>query len=566
MKRKVLKAMACAMSVCMMSMSLAGCGNDDAGSSSSPSGSSGSGSSASDSQESSGGADSDQSSEAEPSIGDDRSDGLFPAYDLGGVTLTLLKHNNFTGLDPDAENLEDWERAERQDKKDYIEAKYNVKLELVGMPTDNWDDMANQIVLNWTSGQPVADIMNSYFTMFDTYVANGILYDFTEDLTADTNFKKTAHLDWMGHKWGIQMGMGGEGLYYNADWIKDLDMEYTPAEMFVRGKWSYDDCFDYMMEMKNKMGEDEYPLYVAPYYWMLFATAANGETILDPSGELNYLSAPFLETQEFFAKCLENDLMPVPAVDPETGKWQTGSYAEETFSQGNTVAMAHRAGWQAWYINSTDDGPAFKFNLGFVPYPWGSNVTIDESKIGQEDAYLTLSDNYGATYFDGQLICMVKGIEEKADPMQVMSMVMEWMGWDSRMAAYVEDPEEAEDQSSCTWLENGLDKDLYFYSLSKERWEPFNSISLDFSLSPNQMFYSGSSIRSSMESFYNQDMTMMIQNGYVTEDVFHPVEGAGGTEGSSAESSEGSSAESSEESSAESSEESSAESSEETND
>ena len=99
--------------------------------------------------------------------------------------------------------------------------------------------------------------------------------------------------------------------------------------------------------MKNKMGEDEYPLYVPPYYWMLFATAANGEIILDPSGELNYLSAPFLETQEFFAKCLENDLMPVPPVDPETGKWQASGYADGTFSAGNTVAMAHRAGWQA---------------------------------------------------------------------------------------------------------------------------------------------------------------------------------------------------------------------------
>ena len=146
--------------------------------------------------------------------------------------------------------------------------------------------------------------------------------------------------------------------------------------------------------------------------------------------------------------------MPVPPVDPETGKWQASGYADGTFSAGNTVAMAHRAGWQAWYINSTDDGPAFKFNLGFVPYPWGSNVTIDESKVGQEDAYLSLSDNYAATYYDGQLICMVKGIEEKVNPMHAMSMVMEWMGWNDKMAAYEPEPETEVDQSSCTWLED----------------------------------------------------------------------------------------------------------------
>ena len=135
MKRKVLKAMACAVSVCMMSMSLAGCGNDDAGN--------GSSSGSSSSEESSGGEDSGEVS-AESSIGDDRSDGLYPAYDLGGVTLTLLRHNNFVHLDPDNEDLEDWERAEKQDMKDYIEAKYNVKLELVNMPTDNWDNMADE--------------------------------------------------------------------------------------------------------------------------------------------------------------------------------------------------------------------------------------------------------------------------------------------------------------------------------------------------------------------------------------------------------------------------------------
>ena len=71
---------------------------------------------------------------------------------------------------------------------------------------------------------------------------------------------------------------------------------------------------------------------------------------------------------------------------------------------------------------------------------------------------------------------------------------MEWMGWNDKMAAYEPEPETEVDQSSCTWLEDGLDKDLYFYSLSRERWEPFNSINLAFELSPNSMFYSGSSI------------------------------------------------------------------------
>lgn len=524
MKRKLLKAMACAMSVCMLSMSLAGCGDDSNSGSSTP-GSSTPDSSTPDSSTP------DSTPDDSQGAGDDtvdQSNGLFPAYDFGGITLTVLGHNDLGGLDPDAEGIEDYQKAERQEKKDYIEKKYNVTLQFVPNPTDDWDNISQEIIQQYISGSPVADIMDAYYQFMGSYVKNDILYDFTSDLASSNQFVKDEYFQWMGKTWGISRGIGGEGLYYNKKMIEELGMEKTPAEMFDEGHWSYDDCYNYLLDLKSRMGDDEYPLFVSPYYWMLFASAANGEIILDPSGNLNYCTDPMLETLEFYQKLVQSGLNAVPAVTNEDGtvSYNNWGYAGDTFDKGETVAIAHRASWQAASVVGTVE-------LGFVPYPWGSNVTI--SQQGNSGDYLTLSDNYKSCYFDGQLLCLTKGIEKKANPVEVLSMVLEWMGWDSSMAAFV--PEE-DDGSSCTWLEDGLDKDLYLYACSRERLEPFNSVDITFTLATNATLYGGASVRSAMESFYNQDMALMIDAGYADESVFTPFEEEGGEGEEGEESSE----------------------------
>lgn len=511
MKRKLLKAMACAMSVCMLSMSLAGCG-DDSSQSSTP-GSSTPGSSTPSSNTPDSTPDDSQGDDEQGGVVD-KSDGLFPAYDLGGITLTLLAHNDLGGKNPDAEGLEDYVQAERQEHKDYIEQKYNVKLVWVAPPTDDWEELNNQIVMDYNSGSPTADIMDAYYQHMATYVSNNILYDFTSDFAKSSQFDETSFFSWMGSQWGISSGIGGEGLYYNKEWIKNLGMEYTPAEMFDRGLWDYENFNNYLLQMKSLMNDDEYPLYVAPYYWMLFATAANGEIMLDPSGNLNYTTDAFIEIVEEWVKLFNDGLIGDSRQYGENGEltsYNTWNYAGDTFDQGNTIAMAHRASWQV-AGNSN-------FELGFVPYPWGKNVTIGHT--GDPGDYLTLSDNYASAYFDGQLICMVKSVADKADPMQVMSMLLELMGWSSKMSAYVQDESQ---RSGGDWLEDGLDKDLYFYSLGKERLEPFNSLDMDITLAPNGMCFGGLSVRSSLESYYNQDMQTMIDNGFAPESVFTPYE------------------------------------------
>ncbi len=441
---------------------------------------------------------------------------LFPAYDFGGATLTILNYNDLAGKNPDAEGIEDFQVAERKEEKERIEQKYNVKLEFVNLPTDgDWNDIGQGLVTAYTGGSPVADVMMLNYQFMGTCVANNILVDMTDAFnSADNIFTDDNVFEWTSRKWGICSGMAGEGLYYNKGMIKDAGMELTPAEMFDQGKWDYDSCYEYLKELKSKMGADEYPLYVSPGYWMLFGPTANGISMLASDGNLNYLHPAVLESFEFLQKLINEGICAkataVTNDDGSTG-YDTWGYPGATFDQGNTVAIAHRAGWQMSYVD-----PA-TMELGFVPYPWGSNVTIDESKVGTSGAYKTLSSNYGMAYFDGQCVCLSKGVEAKADPYQIQVMIADWMGWKSLVEGYVSD----EAPSGCSWLEEGLDMDLYYYSLTISRAELYDAVSdsIELSIAPTGMMYNNTGIRSSMQSFYQQDMQAMIEAKYATEDV-----------------------------------------------
>ncbi len=438
-------------------------------------------------------------------------EGLYKKYDLKGVTITLLDQSDLSGKNP--ENAEeDYLKAERQAHLDYIQEKYNVKLEFVKVPTDDWDNMPAEIVSAYTSGNPVADVMDAYYQQLDTYVTNDILYDMSDIFAQSGDFNSNSYFSWCGSQWGVSQGMGGEGLYYNKTMIEEAGMEYTPAEMFDKGMWDYDSCYEYLKELKSKMAEDEYPLFVAPYYWALWATHANGVKIWQDNGNLGYIEEPFLEAMEFLQKLINEGLAAIPdssVTESGATSYNNWGYPGSTFDAGETIAISHRAAWQA-------AGLVDKFELGYVPYPWGSNVSLDESKIGQEGAYLTLDSNYMGSYYDGQAIVLVKGIEKKADPLAVMTMMTELMGWDSLMNGYVAE----EGSQSCGWLEDGIDKELYFFQCDRQTCEFYNSInSVDFTVAFNGTIYQNKSVRSEFESFYQADMAAMIEAGYATEDM-----------------------------------------------
>lgn len=508
MKRKVLKALACGMAICMAAATLAGCGSDPG-----------------------------DSSVAGGGNNEDPNANIFPAYDMGGVELTMLKYNSLTGLDPESVNTKNEdgteneakviEKAEKQARKEAIEAKYNVKITFVDPPSSDWDTLAPEIIMKWTNGTPVADIMDAYSSFGLDYVQNGILYDFTNDFKANPVIDSRNYFTWLGSQWGVRFGQAGWGLWYNKDMIEELGMEKTPAEMFAEGHWSYAEALAYMKEMKNKMtNPDDYPFYAPPWYYLILAPGGNGTACMDvETGALTYADDPFIEVCQFYADCVKEGVMPA-LVKNEEGAWTDGKeavnvnyWAVDTFAKNTKFAIALYEAWRADGINKPDH----QFDIGYVPFPWGSRITIDQSKIGQPDAYLTLSDNYTCNYYDNTMLVMVKGIEKKVNPVHAMSMLLDWKDAKSAMAGYVEP--EGTVRTGAGWIEDGIDKDLYFFALSRAKWDPHSQLPFEESgLGGTYTFYSGKDFRSQLWARYNEEQPFLIEKGYSNPDVYHPFE------------------------------------------
>lgn len=432
---------------------------------------------------------------------------LFPGGDLGGKTIRLLATSNLAALNPDEvteEPLEDYKIEERRANVKYIEEKYNCKLEFVSLE-GAWDDQSKELSMAYAAGKPLVDVMDLYLQHLGAFTTNDILYDATE-LVKTLPILPEYYGAWNGRVYGPSLGMGGEGIFYNYDLINKAGMEKTPAQMFDEGRWSYDDFYEYCKELKSKLGEDEYPLLVSPGYWLLFAPAANGETIMADDG-LHLTSAAMLETMEFYQKLVKDGLISIPPLN-EAGKYDNWTHGGK-FDAGAGIAMAHRAGWQVASINSG-------FQIGFVPYPWGSNVTIE--KTGEPGSYLTLSDNYKATFFDGQLLSLRKGIEEVGDPGTILMMTMELMDWSSTMEGYVA-PVTSEADRDTKWFDDELDVDLYYYSMDIERWEPYNSINFPEEVSNaaplNKTFYEDGSVRSVFETKESAESAYLKEAGMI---------------------------------------------------
>ena len=111
------------------------------------------------------------------------------------------------------------------------------------------------------------------------------------------------------------------------------------------------------------------------------------------------LSDEYIETFELLEKLIAAGCVR-PVNRDENGEPEYWSTPAATFDQGVEVAMTHRAGWQMGGLNSNG------LDWGFVPYPWGSGVTLAE-----EGNYKSLQNYYGAYYDTGYTGSVLKGVE-----------------------------------------------------------------------------------------------------------------------------------------------------------
>lgn len=319
-------------------------------------------------------------------------------YDLKGMTV---KVRNWDSPNPYAEDTDQVDKDKWLPIYEAAKAKYNCEFEFY-TPTVEYDEFTTEWLQSIASGSPSWHITNNFSAMWlIVMTASNGLEDITkglESLAIPEEFKKSVMVGDAAYGFTTEY-QGTEGLVYNKAMIEEAGMEFTPTEMFLNGTWSYDDFYNYLVELQSKLPEGDYAFFIDPYYWSIFAPTCNGTQAISNSMEVTFTDDAFIETMEALQKLYNAGVCRMPNVT-ESGAYDTWGTPAATFDQGVEVAMTHRATWQMGGLNSNG------VDWGFVPYPWGSNVTIENND------YTTLSDNYRAAYYDyGCMGPILAGVE-----------------------------------------------------------------------------------------------------------------------------------------------------------
>ena len=295
-------------------------------------------------------------------------------YDFGGVTIKCYGSvwNNLDTEDEDSIYLE---------AKQYVEEKYNVKLEKAAMEGyDGYND-DDLLIASVAAEDPVADIITLNPESLVACYMSGILFDETDyldELQVGSIYSDAG--TWQGRCYAVSYDNLGDAwvLAYDRDYLKTIGMEKTPTEMFMEGKWDYENFKEYLVEMKSKLPEGVYPIGQYPYHWMAMAAGANGKALVDSDGNLNMADDEVVEAMSFYQE-LENEGLayPMSYITDDEGN-QTRDIAYQFSDERIVLARV-----ECWELGGLSENT----NFGIVYWPWGSAVTCDGD-------YTTLSDNY----------------------------------------------------------------------------------------------------------------------------------------------------------------------------
>lgn len=484
MKKKTMKLLA----LCMtgtMALGIAGCGNEagtNAGNSDTPTNSD---SSAADSKETTG---SEDTATPEPTP---------ETYDFGGVTVKAFgsEWNNLDSDDPIY-----------QEAKSFVEQKYNIKLEKAAMEGyDGYND-DDILISSIAAGDPAAHIICLNPESSVTCFTNDILFDLTDYL--DTLQVGSAYTDvatWKGHVYGVAYENIGDTwvLVYDRDYLKEIGMEKTPTDMFMEGKWDYENCKTYLAELKSKLPDDVWPIGQYWSHWGGMASGANGQVLVDANGQIHMTDEAVIEAAEFYQDLIASGLaFPCFLTRDEEGNVADYDFA---YAVDDDRIVLKRA--EVWQLG----GLPFE-NFGICYWPWGSSVSCDGD-------YTTLSDNYYTSGAYWGFDAIVKDAERVTGiPGEVLAMIDQDYRYACSDKDYIHDawvaeqdgtyvnvsPEEGEPRSFST----EQDVELFDWGHTRYKadlWWAFDSAEITrIAKAFQDIFMENKDARSTLESYTNE--------------------------------------------------------------
>ena len=330
----------------------------------------------------------------------------FPPVDLGGLTLRINLG--------DPEDIEDeFDREEMIARRDWVQQAFNITLDFVAEDLNaiDWGERPDQIIASVAAGDPIVHIFNAAnaATWFPQLARAGVLVPDSQNFIRN-NFPPNWYT-FAGEFQGTIYGMdslfpfaANMGLFYNRELIQRIGMDRTPSEMFVAGEWSFDDFYTYMSELSNLMPGGAYPFAAHPDHFLRGLTFANGGYIKNPStGAPGYLEESFLEAGRLIQRLMHSGLAQGPGFDAEAnegeGAWSFGPAFFPApvgqFNEGD-IAMTILQRWQI-------PGSSAHVEFGFVPFPWGPDVTFPGNWQDLRNA------GYNSFMLDANLLLLIEG-------------------------------------------------------------------------------------------------------------------------------------------------------------
>lgn len=277
--------------------------------------------------------------------------------DMGGRTIRIAAWWDMTPLGDSASSKAELDQIEA------VKKKYNVNIEFVNVPFENYVDKFTTTTL---AGEPFADIVMLENKSALPAILKGQLLTLDEFTDANSNInneanliKKNAQLAGGYYSFG-RPGNSGTSMMYNREIFKQLGLP-DPKELYNKGEWTWEKFAELAKQATKDTNNDGKNDYWGFSGWGLdiarqFA-ASNGAKGTDEASKKETLSDPkMIEALEFVNKLYNVDKV-VKVKSGNKMEWTEN----ETFKDGD-VAMFIAAEWMVGDL---------QFDFGIVPIPTG---------------------------------------------------------------------------------------------------------------------------------------------------------------------------------------------------
>ncbi len=329
---------------------------------------------------------------------------------MNGVTL-YCRGGIWDELDSDSERI--------ASAKKYVEEKYNVTLKVSDVIFEDPDygelNPVTEIMNASKKSETGIDIVSIDSDYFYDACSNKIFLDLTKcyrNLGLSSVYTDAATYN--RHVYGVCYEVLGDGyvLVYDRNYINELGIA-NPTEMFVNGKWNYDDFENYLTALYEALPEDVYPIGMSPYKWLVMALGAAGVNMVSDTFDTGLLTEEAVTAVTFYQKLETLGLaFPMEAEYDEYGNLVNLTVADG-FDDARIVIKC---------ISVDELREIGDKSLGIIYFPWGENITKDGD-------YKTLSENYFIPDTSWTITAAVKSScnEKNIYPEGISSLIYDFM-------------------------------------------------------------------------------------------------------------------------------------------